>query len=63
MVIELIIVWIVGVVAFFALWAGLLWAVRRISEKRRTDETNQDNSGEQENTTDKEQLFCEKHEP
>ena len=32
MVIELIIVWILGVVTFFVLWAVLLKVIKRISE-------------------------------
>lgn len=46
-VIDFIIMWIVGVVTFFALWAGLLWVVRRIGDKRRSDEANQDSFGDQ----------------
>ena len=38
MVIELIIVWALGVVAFFALWAILLKVIKRISEKKHKDE-------------------------
>ncbi len=34
MVTELLIVWIVGVVAFFVLWAILLKVIKRISEKK-----------------------------
>ena len=37
MVRSLLLVWIVGVVAFFVLWALLAMVVRRISEKRRTE--------------------------
>ena len=33
MVTELLVVWIVGVVAFFALWAVLLKVIKWISEK------------------------------
>ena len=45
MVTELIIAWIVGVVAFFVLWAILLKVVHRISEKRNNDEkTESDNN-------------------
>ena len=42
MVTELIIVWAIGVVAFFALWAILLKVIKRISEKKRPEETAQD---------------------
>ena len=42
MVTELLVVWIVGVVAFFALWAILLKVIKRISEKKRPEETAQD---------------------
>ena len=34
MVIELVIVWVLAVVAFFALWAILLKVIKRISEKK-----------------------------
>lgn len=34
MVKSLILVWVVGVVAFFALWAILAKVVKRISEKK-----------------------------
>ena len=37
MVKSLLLVWLVGVVAFFALWALLATVVRRVSEKRRTE--------------------------
>ena len=37
MVRSLLLVWLVGVVAFFILWALLAQVVRRISEKRRTE--------------------------
>jgi hypothetical protein len=33
-VIELLTVWVIGVVAFFALWAVLLKVIKWISEKR-----------------------------
>lgn len=39
MVIELLIVWVVGVVAFFVLWAVLLKVIKRISEKKQKAET------------------------
>ena len=38
MVTELLIVWIVGVVAFFALWAILLKVIKRISERKHMDD-------------------------
>ena len=38
MVTELLIVWIVAVVAFFVLWALLLKVIKRISEKKQKDE-------------------------
>ena len=37
MVKSLLLVWLVGVIAFFVLWALLAQVVRRISEKRRTE--------------------------
>lgn len=43
MVIELLIVWIVGVVAFFVLWAVLLKVIKKISErKNQKEETSQE---------------------
>ena len=39
MVTELLIVWIVAVVAFFVLWALLLKVIKRISEKKQKVET------------------------
>ena len=39
MVTELLIVWIVGVVAFFVLWAILLKVIKRISEKKQKADT------------------------
>ena len=38
MVTELLIVWIVGVVAFFVLWAILLKVIKRISERKKKTE-------------------------
>ena len=38
MVIELLVVWIVGVVAFFVLWAVLLKVIKRISERKNKKE-------------------------
>lgn len=40
MVTELIVVWFIGVVAFFALWAVLLKVIKRISEKKEQRKTN-----------------------
>jgi len=34
MVTELLVIWIVGVVSFFVLWAILLKVIKRISEKK-----------------------------
>lgn len=34
MVVKLIFVWILGVVAFFVLWAVLAKVIKRISEKK-----------------------------
>ena len=34
MVTELLVVWVVGVVAFFSLWAILLKVIKRISERK-----------------------------
>ena len=38
MVTQLIIVWVLGVVTFFVLWAILLKVIKRISEKKRPEE-------------------------
>ena len=49
MVTELLIVWIVGVVAFFVLWAILLKVIKRISEKKsQTKEVVQENGNGEE---------------
>lgn len=42
MVIELLIVWIVGVVAFFVLWVLLLKVIKRISERKQNNDSEQD---------------------
>ena len=40
MVTELLVVWVIAVVAFFALWAILLKVIKRISEKtQKADDT------------------------
>ena len=39
MVIKLLFVWLLGVVAFFVLWAILLKVVHRISERKQKDDT------------------------
>ena len=38
MVTELLVVWIVGVVAFFVLWAVLTKVIKRISERKNKKE-------------------------
>ena len=51
MVTELLVVWIVGVVAFFALWAILLKVIKRISEKKsQTKEAVQEKPDDKENS-------------
>ena len=53
MVTELLIVWIVGVVAFFVLWAILLKVIKRISEKKsQTKDTIHEEVTEKEAATD-----------
>ena len=47
--IQLIIVWVIGVVVFFALWAILLKVIKRISERK-----GQAEEGVQEKTDDNE---------
>ena len=42
MVIELLIVWIVGVVAFFVLWVLLLKVIKRLSERKQNNDSEQD---------------------
>ena len=49
MVTELLVVWIVGVVAFFVLWAILLKVIKRISERK-----NHTTDAVQEETVEKE---------
>ena len=44
MVTELLIVWLIGVVAFFVLWALLLKVIRRISERKQNNDSEQDNA-------------------
>ena len=39
MVTELLVVWMVGVVAFFVLWAVLIKVIKRISEKKQKADT------------------------
>lgn len=39
MVTELLVVWIIAVVAFFTLWALLLKVIKRISERKHKDDT------------------------
>lgn len=39
MVIELIIVWVLAVVAFFVLWAVLLKFIQHISNRKHKDDT------------------------
>ena len=46
---TLIMVWAIGVVAFFALWAILLKVIKRISERK-----NKTENASQEETTEKE---------
>ena len=36
---ELLVVWIVGVVAFFVLWAVLTKVIKRISERKQKDDS------------------------
>ena len=38
-IVTLIIIWFLAVVAFFVLWAILLKVIKRISEKKRSEET------------------------
>ena len=44
MVVKLIFVWILGVVAFFVLWAVLAKVIKRISEKRQKGDSLSDDS-------------------
>ena len=44
MVFELIIAWVLGVVAFFVLWAILLKVVKRISERKHKDDIVQEDA-------------------
>ncbi|MBQ6771282.1 MAG: hypothetical protein IJP44_09950 [Bacteroidales bacterium] len=40
MVTELLVVWVLGVVAFFVLWAILLKVIKRVSERKKPKEEN-----------------------
>ena len=52
MVTELLIVWILGVVAFFVLWAVLAKVIKRISEKKSLSrEDVQEESADKETST------------
>ena len=42
--------WIVGVVAFFVLWAILLKVIKRISEKKKKDDAEHENVAPMETT-------------
>ena len=42
MVTELLIVWLIGVVAFFVLWALLLKVIKRISQRKHADSDQED---------------------
>ena len=51
MVTELLVVWIVGVVAFFVLWAILLKVIKRISERKNKKEDGIQPSSDQSDET------------
>ena len=53
MVTELLVVWIVGVVAFFVLWAVLLKVIKRISERKHKDDTFREDADPMETMPDK----------
>ena len=44
MVTELLVIWIVAVVAFFMLWALLAKVVHKISERKRENENDSENA-------------------
>lgn len=46
MVRSLLLVWLVGVVSFFALWAVLAKVIRKISEKKQKGETSKEEDEE-----------------
>lgn len=50
MVKNLIIVWILGVVAFFVLWALLAKVIQRISERKRQQTTPSEEVDKKDNT-------------
>ena len=57
MVTELLVMWIVGVVTFFVLWAILLKVIKRISEKKEHKETAlQQSQGPEESETEETNL-------
>lgn len=52
MVTELLVVWVVGVVAFFALWAILLKVIQRISQRKHKDDMGREDSDSTETITE-----------
>ncbi len=55
MVTELIIVWVLGVVAFFVLWAILLKVIQRITKKKADAAQTYDETPDNNQSTNKEQ--------
>ena len=53
MVTELLVIWIVGVVSFFVLWAILLKVIKRISERKHKDDTARKDADPMETMPDK----------
>ena len=49
---TLIMVWAIGVVAFFVLWAILLKVIKRISERKQKDNTARDDAEPTETITE-----------
>ena len=46
MVKSLLLVWLIGVVSFFVLWALIALMVRRISEKKEAQKSQEENASE-----------------
>lgn len=53
MVTELLVVWVVGVVSFFVLWAILAKVIKRISERKHKDDTAREDTHPRETMPDK----------
>ena len=50
MVTELLVIWVVGVVSFFVLWAILAKVIKRISERKHKDDAAREDADPMETT-------------